>query len=119
MEIMTDQYIPTINHFSALITVGNLSNNSIQVQETLDRFITLVNLHVVKKYIHKFDPIGETFIYILSESHLAIHTWPEYKLLHLNLVSCSPLKKQSIKNAIIQSFSTFGVSNLSLAQHKI
>ena len=119
MEVMINQSIPTINHFSALIKLENLNDDSLQLENAFDNFVRLLNLHVVKKVTHKFKPIGKTFIYVLSESHLAIHTWPEYKLLHLDLVTCTHLEKKSVENAIKQSFIEFGVNSLSLTKHEI
>lgn len=116
---MTDQYTPIINHFSALITVGNLSNDSVRIQEALNVFVSLLNLHVVKTVVHRFNPIGLTLVYILSESHLAIHTWPEHKLLHLDLVTCSGLEKDVMEKAVYESFSAFGIKKLSLAESEI
>lgn len=36
----------------------------------------------------RFDPIGYTVIFLLSESHLAIHTFPEENVYYLELSSC-------------------------------
>jgi S-adenosylmethionine decarboxylase len=36
-------------------------------------------------------PGGVTGIYLLSESHLAVHTWPEHGTLLLSLSCCRPL----------------------------
>lgn len=116
---MTDQFTPTINHFSALIRVEDLKNDSNQIQEALDNFVALLDLHVVEKIIHKFDPIGLTLVYVLSESHLAVHSWPEYKLFHIDLVTCSELEKEMMENAAIKSFSKFGIKKLSIVQPEI
>jgi len=37
------------------------------------------NLNVVGKVIHQFEPFGVTGVYVLSESHLSIHTFVEEK----------------------------------------
>ncbi len=110
--------IPLINHFSALIEVENFDNDS-ELSQALDNFADLLNLNVVKKFDHAFEPIGKTLVYVLSQSHLAIHTWPEHKLIHLDLVSCSPLEKNSVELAINKCFSAFSIKSLSLAQHEV
>lgn len=115
---MNNQSILLINHFSALIEVENFDNES-ELSEALDNFTNLLNLNVVKKIDHTFQPIGKTLIYILSESHLAIHTWPEHKLIHLDLVSCSALEKNNVEAAINKSFFAFSITKLSLAQHEV
>jgi S-adenosylmethionine decarboxylase len=46
-------------------------------------------LHVLNSLEHRFEPIGLTYILLLSQSHLIVHTWPEYKTLILDLYVCS------------------------------
>lgn len=38
-----------------------------------------------------FEPFGYTCVYTLSESHLAVHTFPEENTAYLELSSCVPL----------------------------
>lgn len=45
---------------------------------------------VVKDTEHKFDPQGLTRVYILSESHCVIHTYPEHNYFSLDLFICNP-----------------------------
>jgi S-adenosylmethionine/arginine decarboxylase-like enzyme len=116
---MENQSTPIINHFSAIINLENLNNDLLHLDDAIDSLIGLLNLHVVKKINYNFEPIGKTFVYILSESHLAVHTWPEYQLLHLDLVTCSHLEKINVEDAIKQSFATLGINNLKLANHEI
>jgi S-adenosylmethionine decarboxylase proenzyme len=46
-------------------------------------------LHVLNSLEHRFEPVGLTYILLLSQSHLIVHTWPEYKTLILDLYVCS------------------------------
>jgi S-adenosylmethionine decarboxylase proenzyme len=46
-------------------------------------------LHVLNSLEHRFEPHGLTYILLLSQSHLIVHTWPEYKTLILDLYVCS------------------------------
>lgn len=47
-----------------------------------------MGLHALNRLIHPFEPQGTTVLVVLAESHLAIHTWPEYRFLHLSMVTC-------------------------------
>ena len=85
---MTTQSTPTINHISAIVKLDYLSNSLDFVENLGKTVINGLELTVVKKIDHKFEPVGRTLVYILSESHLAIHTWPEFSILHIDLVSC-------------------------------
>ena len=46
------------------------------------------NLTIVEENFHKFSPIGISGVLILSESHLTIHTWPEYKYVAIDCFTC-------------------------------
>ena len=46
-------------------------------------------LHVVGVSSYEFNPQGLTFAILLAESHLCIHTWPEYKSLALDIYTCN------------------------------
>ena len=37
---------------------------------------------------HRFEPEGYTFLFLLSESHLSVHTFPERKYLSFDLYTC-------------------------------
>ncbi|HZK18767.1 MAG TPA: adenosylmethionine decarboxylase [Clostridia bacterium] len=43
----------------------------------------------VKEYVfHKFSPQGVSGVVVISESHLAIHTWPEYGYAAVDVFTC-------------------------------
>jgi len=55
----------------------------------IKKFIRETGLKVLAEKYHNFKPFGTTLIFILSSSHLAVHTWPEYRYLHMDLVTCA------------------------------
>lgn len=46
------------------------------------------NFSILKTTFYSFEPQGFTAIFLLSESHLAVHTYPEHNSLYFNLYSC-------------------------------
>jgi len=48
----------------------------------------LYDLHILNLKFHKFKPIGLSGFAILSESHIAIHTWPEYNFVSIDIFTC-------------------------------
>ena len=62
--------------------------------EKLEKVMLLIakknNLKVVNKFFHHFDGGGEgiTGALILAESHLIIHTYPEYNYIGLDMFIC-------------------------------
>lgn len=43
---------------------------------------------VVQNVFHQFNPHGISGVVVIAESHLAIHTWPEYGYAALDLFTC-------------------------------
>jgi S-adenosylmethionine decarboxylase len=57
----------------------------------LDRIVADMGLHVVTSAVHVFGGAGGiTAMYLLSESHLTIHTFPESGTATLNAYCCKP-----------------------------
>lgn len=63
-----------------------------------------MDLNIVKKLSHMFSPQGITLVYILSESHLVIHTWPEFGVIHVDLVTCSPRSEKEFESSLKYAF---------------
>ncbi len=43
---------------------------------------------IVQSSFHRFEPYGVSGVVVISESHLAIHTWPEYGYASVDLYTC-------------------------------
>jgi S-adenosylmethionine decarboxylase len=43
---------------------------------------------IVQSTFHRFEPWGVSGVVVISESHLAIHTWPEYGYASVDLYTC-------------------------------
>jgi len=46
---------------------------------------------VVKCLFHHFNPFGVSGVVVIAESHLAIHTWPEYGFCSIDVFTCGPV----------------------------
>ena len=98
---------PTINH--CVIEISNIPENCLNNAD-LVKFLDLLcineDLHIVEKFHHVFEPHGFSLVYILKESHIAMHSWPNRSYLHIDLVTCS-LKEtdlDSLNNFITKYF---------------
>ena len=56
---------------------------------------------IVDVVFHKFNPIGVSGVVVIAESHLAIHTWPEYRYAAIDIFSCGKFLKGSRAAAFI------------------
>ena len=59
------------------------------LRETCIRFVRQAGLTVVGDHFHGFTGGGVTGAIVLSESHMAIHTWPEHRYVTLDVYVCN------------------------------
>jgi S-adenosylmethionine decarboxylase len=50
---------------------------------------------IVDVSFHEFNPFGISGMVIIAESHLSIHTWPEYGYAAVDIFTCGDLIKPS------------------------
>ncbi len=44
--------------------------------------------HVLQASVHRFSPMGCSVVVILKETHISIHTWPEFGFAALDIFLC-------------------------------
>lgn len=111
---MTSQSIPIINHYIALVKLEIADEPSGFIEEIAQDLINDLDLNVVKKITYTFHPKGTTFAFILSESHLLIHTWPESGLIHVDLVTCSYRSEKEFESSLKAVFSEQKVNSIEI-----
>ena len=97
---MTNKSTPIIKQFVALIRLKPFDNSLGFVENLAESIISDLNLKVIKKISHIFSPTGITLGYILSQSHLVIHTYPENGVVHIDLVMCTDRSKEEFENSL-------------------
>jgi S-adenosylmethionine decarboxylase len=81
------------------------SNMFIDFSETI---ITKYNLEKVGFSIHNFENNSFTIAICLKESHICIHTWPEFNQLTLDVYLCNYLQDNTLKvKKITQEYINF------------
>ncbi len=56
---------------------------------------------VVDVHSHRYEPIGVSVVVILAESHLSLHTWPEYGLASVDIFVCNPANDPQRASAVL------------------
>jgi len=86
------------------------------VNELLDIICSDYNYTILDKMEHKFEPYGFTIVYLLSESHLSIHTFPERNYFAFDLYTCRDTETSDsyveIYNRLIRAFIATGSYNI-------
>ena len=83
-----------------------------RVCDVLDRIIGDLDLHVVgEPHVHTFGgAAGVTALYLLTESHLACHTYPERGIATFNLYCCSPRPAWPWREALVHALGAANVT---------
>ena len=58
------------------------------VRDTMMEAARAVGATIIGESFHQFDPIGVTGVVAIAESHLCIHTWPEYGYAAADIFTC-------------------------------
>jgi len=59
------------------------------VKEILTKATESIKATLVDVVCHRFSPYGVTGVAILAESHISVHTWPEYEYTAVDIFICS------------------------------
>ena len=63
--------------------------NPTELRKLFDGIIEKSGFHVLTFTDHHFQPQGYTALWLLSESHFAAHTFPEFGKTYIELSSCN------------------------------
>jgi len=72
------------------------------MQQLLGKICNKYDFHVISKNSHLFDGCGFTLLWMLSESHLSIHTFPERQYLAFDIYTCRHYSDNSVYEEIYQ-----------------
>ena len=59
-----------------------------EIEKAIETAIQESHLTKITSHFHQFKPYGFTGFVLLSESHLAVHTWPEYNFAAVTFETC-------------------------------
>jgi S-adenosylmethionine decarboxylase len=56
---------------------------------------------IIESRFHKFSPFGISGVVVIAESHLTIHTWPEYGYAAVDIFTCGETLQPSVAASYI------------------
>ena len=75
------------------------------VKEALIEAAKRAQATIVDVVFHEFNPFGISGVVVIAESHLSIHTWPEYKYAAVDIFSCGDvLQPEVAANYLVEQF---------------
>ena len=72
-----------------------LLNDMDYLREVLSDVARLIGATVIKDSFYQFSPQGISGVVIIAESHLSIHTWPEYAFAAVDVFTCGDVIEPS------------------------
>lgn len=66
-----------------------LINSQLKLEEFTSLICEMLDAKVVSTDYYLFEPYGISSYAIITKSHIAIHTWPEYGFLAIDIFTCS------------------------------
>lgn len=81
------------------------------LRRCLEQLAEVCGLTVVGSAFHSFGPgAGVTGVLILAESHIALHTWPEYGIAALDIFTCGERDPRDVIPLIAHLFQSSTIS---------
>ena len=68
-------------------------NDAAFVESSMRKAVDAANATLLDIFVHEFSPQGVTGVAVLAESHLSIHTWPEYGYVAADVFTCGSTTK--------------------------
>ena len=80
-------------------------NNVEAVKGALVEAAKRAHATIVDVVFHEFNPFGVSGVVVIAESHLSIHTWPEYRYAAVDIFSCGDVLQPSVAaNYLVEQF---------------
>lgn len=68
----------TGRHLLIEILGSSLLNDKVLVENFFRHLANFYGLEIMALQVHQFEPYGLSGLLVMRDSHVAIHTWPEY-----------------------------------------
>lgn len=113
MSLGTHRIIDMYNVNIEKIKNININNeHKLQWQSFIHSILIDANVTLIDYIWHDFNTTGSfTALYLLAESHISIHTWPENSYIALDVFTCGKANTQFIVDKLITYFEPLSVSS--------
>jgi S-adenosylmethionine decarboxylase len=79
--------------------------DSVEMAErALRDMVDALDVHLLDLKVYPFSPVGVTGVAIVSESHLVIHTWPEYGYAAVDVFTCGAPRDPQAAVAVLRHY---------------
>lgn len=94
---------------------SDIINDVAQIENILLSATRAAKASIISHNFHKFSPHGVSGTIVIAESHVAIHTWPEYNYAAVDIFTCGEtIDPWIIQEYIKDSFLSKNVSSIEM-----
>jgi len=72
-----------------------------KIEEALLTAARKAKATIIESRFHRFSPFGVSGVVVIAESHLTIHTWPEYGYAAVDIFTCGETLQPAVAAAYI------------------
>ncbi len=109
--------------YHAIIRIETKNANKMSHVETISKLIENISdelgTTIIESAYHEFGSSGLTGFALLRESHISIHTWPEYNFAICDVLSCKEFKDRFDDRIKAFFENTFDILNISIKAEEI
>lgn len=93
-----DEKFPYVDHFVFKLfkVPTSVVGSKKAVLKAAGQFCKWHKLNVLDQKVTKFKGGGLTITFVLAQSNLVVHTWPEKNAVHIDLITCMPVVKRDL-----------------------
>lgn len=85
------------------------------IEESMLSGTKAANATIISHNFHKFSPYGVSGMVVIAESHVAIHTWPEYNYAAVDIFTCGDTIDPWVIQAYLkEAFNSQNVSSMEM-----
>ena len=74
---------------------AKLLSDPIAMETILQKAAEIMGATIVTSTFHHFSPLGVSGVVVIQESHLTIHTWPEYAYAAIDIFTCGEIDMEA------------------------
>jgi len=94
---------------------SDIINDVDQIEEILLGATKASKASIISHNFHKFSPHGVSGTIVIAESHVAIHTWPEYNYAAVDIFTCGEtIDPWIIQEYIKEAFESKNISSMEM-----
>lgn len=93
-------------------------DNIEDIQKIARDSVDQIGASIVEECVHKFEPIGVSYIAVITTSHFSIHTWPENGYASVDIFSCKEMIPQKLAQSLQEAFGAIEMKS-QLVERKI